>query len=160
MHSRIFQISKKTVEDRISEDRYYDDFVGRIADYVDELDAGGQLESIRWLAEATPGIAVKDAGDATATMTIVDKKAYFAGKFEEFENALRELGKLTLEQFATDDRDLNCRMWLLKEAYEETCAFYVDDYDEEFGLLTFDRFMREADEGSVWYIGTVIDYHC
>ena len=81
MHSRIFQISKKPVEDRISEDRYYDGFVGRIADYVDELDTDGQLESIRWLAE-TPGIRVNNIGDATATITIVDKKAYFAGSWK------------------------------------------------------------------------------
>lgn len=158
MHSRIFQISKKPVEDRISEDRYYDGFVGRIADYVDELDTDGQLESIRWLAE-TPGIRVNNIGDATATITIVDKKAYFAGKLAEFQNALKELEKTNLENFIANSGTVDYGVWQMSEAYEDTFGFYVDDYDEQFGIISFDKFMRKADEGNVWYIGAVIDYH-
>ena len=78
MHSRIFQISKKPIEDRISEDRYYSGFVGQVADYVTEQDADDQLNSISWLAE-TPGIEVKNI-DGVSTITAVDKKAYFAAK--------------------------------------------------------------------------------
>ena len=48
---------------------------------------------------------------------------------------------------------------MASEAYEDTGGFYVDDNDEQFGIITFDKFMRKADEGSVWYIGAVTDYH-
>lgn len=157
MHSRIFQISKKPVEDRISEDRYYDGFVGRIADYVDELDTEEQLESIRWLAE-TPGIRVKDIEGET-TITIVDKKAYFAGKLAEFQNVLKELEKTSLENFIANSGTVDYGVWQMSESYEDTFGFYVDDYDEQFGIITLDKFMRKADEGSVWYIGAVTDYH-
>lgn len=157
MHSRIFQISKKPVENRISEDRYYDGFVGRIADYVDELDTDGQLESIRWLAE-TPGIHVKNV-EGMATITIVDKKAYFAAKLMEFQNALKRLEKISLEDFIANSGALDYGAWQMSEAYEDTFGFYVDDYDEQFGIISFDKFMRKADESNVWYIGAVIDYH-
>ena len=157
MHSRIFQISQNPIEDRITEDRYYDGFVGRVADYVSELDTDDQLNSISWLA-GTPGIEVKNI-DGVATITVVDKKAYFAAKLTEFQNALKKLEKISLEDFIANNRDLDYEVWLAKEAYEEHSSFYVDDYDEFFGLIPFDKFMREADEGSVWYIGTVIDYH-
>lgn len=157
MQGRIFQISKKPVEDRISEDRYYYGFVGKVADYVSELDTDEQLNSISWLAE-TPGIRV-DNIDGMATITVVDKKAYFAAKLTEFKNALKKLEKISLEDFIEHSGALETGMWMASEAYEETSGFYVDDDDEQFGIITLDKFMRKADEGSVWYIGTVIEYN-
>ena len=157
MHSRIFQISKKPIVDTIPAYRYYDSFVGKIADYADELEMDEQLESIRCLAE-TPGIQVKDIEGVT-TMTIVDKKAYFARKLTAFKSVLIELEKTSLEEFIANGIALETGVWTANEAYESTSGFYVEDYDEQFGIISFDKFMRKADEGSVWYIGAVTDYH-
>lgn len=157
MHSRIFQISKKPIVDKIPAYRYYDSFVGKVADYADELELDEQLESIRCLAEETPGIQVKDIEGVT-TMTIIDKKAYFAGKLKAFKSVLKELEKTSLEEFVVNPVALEARVWTANEAYNGTFGFYVDDYDEQFGIIGFDKFMRKVDEGSVWYIGTVIDY--
>ena len=157
MHSRIFQISKRPIEDRISEDRYYYGFVGKVADEVTAQDADDQLNSISWLAE-TPGIEVKNI-DGVSTITAVDKKAYFAAKLMEFQNALKRLEKISLDDFIAHSGALETGIWMASEAYEDTGGFYVDDNDEQFGIITFDKFMRKADEGSVWYIGAVTDYH-
>ena len=157
MHSKIFQISKKPVEDRITEDRYYYGFVGKVADYVSELDTDDQMNAMSWLAE-TPGIEVKNI-DGVATIMIIDKKAYFAAKLMEFQNALKRLEKISLDDFIAHSGALETGIWMASEAYEDTGGFYVDDNDEQFGIITFDKFMRKADEGSVWYIGAVTDYH-
>lgn len=108
MHSKIFQISQKPIEDRISEDRYYYGFVGKVADYVSELDTDDQLNSISWLAE-TPGIRVNNI-DGMATITVVDKKAYFTTKLTEFKNALKRLEKISLDDFIANSGALETGM--------------------------------------------------
>lgn len=164
MHSRIYQISRKPIskEDYITEDRYYDSFVGRIADYVSE-DTSRENDLI-WLTESLSGAAAIE-GDK---LTIVNKKAFFEPRFRRWKSQLSKMSELTLEQFAgmeeIKDSDgsgetLGFIHYMCEEAFNDTSEFYMDDNDEYFGWLTLTNFMREAKDGDVWYLGETFDYH-
>lgn len=157
MHSRIFQISKEpiTSENRIHESRYEDGFVGRIADYVVESESIG--EDIEWLKTCHKGIEVEEKEDGTITMKIVSKEEYFEKSYDEFKSLIEKFKDYTISDF------IDSKNWLdfynFKSSYDEKYGFYVDDNDDYFGTETLDCFMRNAQEGDIYYIGSVFDYH-
>lgn len=159
MHSRLYQISKTPIneDDRITERDMYDgnDFVPIIADYVSEIEEGYDEEDVEWLARLLKEAAEFDG----KTFVITNKKAYFEKKFERFLESIDELKEVaTLETFMDYKfNDLNEAYYSLKDAYDRTCEFYItSDYN---GYETLDSFMRWAEEGERYYIGTVFDYH-
>ena len=155
MHSKIFQISKSPIseDEFIDESKYFDNFVGYIADYVDDL--GANEDCYEWLG-GTPGI---EYHQSDKSITIVDKSAYFSGKYKEFKECLESLSKLSEETFSTSDFEFGMDMYRLKAAYNDEFAFYFDDDGEEFYMRTLDDFMREVSNGDKFYRGNVIDYH-
>lgn len=169
MHSKIFQISINKVKDFITEDRYSDSFVGYVADYVSDLDQDIWKENWNWLSDYAKGaIEIKNN-----MLTIIDKRKFFEGHYAEFKELIKKAEDISLEQFMSNDygieittktgntyktsasslvSNINC-------TFDDKHGFYIDDYDEYYGLKTFDSFMRCVNDGEVFYLGSVIDYH-
>lgn len=137
MHSRIFQISKNGPIDEaefIEESRYYDHYC-------------------KWLG-SLPGITVDPKAKQ---LTIVNKKEYFKNQYERFKTVINDLSQMTEDEFASEEKDFE--MHLLEQAYEDTSSFYVDDNNEQFGIITIDDLVRQSKEGTVYYLGIAFDYH-
>lgn len=154
MHSRIFQVSRAPISRmlKMDESRYEElNFYDEIADYVIySQDVAGDL---RWLGEM-PGLKV-DCDKKI--LKIEDKKAYFASVYERFKKYCTDINDVSLEEFV--DEKLKYKLYSLNSYYDDKFGFYVDDGDIEFGLMTFDSFVRKVKEGSEWHLGTVFDYH-
>lgn len=162
MHSRIFQVSREpiTEENKISEYRYDEGFVGNNGvDYVVPTD--NRQADLEWLTTCHRGIKVETSYDITkkgiTKLTIVSKEEYFEKKFEEFQDGLKKLSDYSLSDFINNANWLD--MYRLKDAYNDEHGFYIDDNDEYHGIATFDEFMRSTQDGDVFYIGDVFDYH-
>ena len=154
MHSRIFQISSEPIEDFITEERYYDGFVGQYADYVATIESETDLlEDLKWLG-SREGISV-DLDKKTVTIT--SKRDYFDKKFDEFKNLIEELKDTTTEEFINGTHDL--KLYQLQSAYENEHGFYIDDNDDYMGLSNIDYWVRNTEENKPYYIGAVFDYH-
>ena len=161
MHSRIFQVSKKPIEETeyLEEERYYDYFVGGVADYVDEVE--DPIEDWNWLNDFSGGTIKIDT--EKKTLTIIDKEAFFEKNYENWKKALDNLSNITLKDFVSnekfDEHSCSYNMWQLNSAYNDKHGFYIDDNDEYFGLVTLPSFMRNRENGEVFYLGNTIDYH-
>ena len=158
MHSRIFQVSENPVpvDERISEDRYYDGFVGSHADYVVtvEYQSDDYRDDLRWIREANNGIKVDIPN---GTITVTSKKEYFDKKHDTFKELASELADITLEDFTSGRQRF--KMHDLTSAYDNKYGFYIDDYDEYAGLTTLDDWVRSVEENKVYYVGSIFDYH-
>ena len=152
MHSRIYQISEKPIEDFIDEYRY--DEWSR-ADYVSLQTSETDIQSdLEWLQTANKGIEVDTENK---TFKITSKKEYFDEKHDKFKELAEELSNTSLEDFISGKEHF--KVYDLKCAYEEKYGFYVDDNDEFIGLTNLDNFVRNAEENKVYYIGRIFDYH-
>ena len=168
MHSRIFQISKNPIKDMITEDRYYDNFVGNIADYVDTPQKRyrkGDIES--FLKASLHDVAIFT--DDNEKFTITNKTAYFEPLYNAWKMNLGLLQDITLNQFSDEDHKptnedpfstLGMLHFRTESSYNDEYGVYVDDNDEYAGLQTLTSFMRHTKNGETYYIGSVIDYHC
>ena len=156
MHSRIFQVSKKriTKDNRIEEWRYEDNFVGRVDDYVVKTEDTDN--DLKWLTTCKKGIKVTKKS-RVITLEIVSKEEYFEQSFEEFKELIKKFNDYTLSDF------IDSKNWFdfyqLKDSYDDKHAFYIDDNDEYFGIATLDEFMRNVENGDIYYIGNTFDYH-
>lgn len=156
MHGRIFQISMTPVteEKRIEEDRYFDGFVGRVADYVSEIEhPEPEYESLR----KALGEAAEFADEGS--FRVANPKKMFEKKHERFLEIAEKLSKTSLDDFASGKIDMD--VFRLNEEYEDKYAYYVDDGDEWFGIVPLDEFVRGCAEKTdqVWHLGAVFDYH-
>ncbi len=156
MHSRIFQVSRRPIDkqDYIDESRYYEGFVGSIADYVDSMSdeaIAEAIESLKWvLGDA---VEFKDR-----SFTVVDKYKFFAPIFANWLKQCRELHDvMDLESFSDDSMSL--KMFGFSQSYNDKYDYYMDDNGEWAGNQTLMDFMRYAKEGDTFYLGNVIDYH-
>ena len=152
MHSRIFQVSENpiTEENSISEYRYDEYLIGQNGiDYV--VESKSRKDDIEWLKN-NKGLEITED-----TIKVVSKKEYFEKSFEEFQEYIEKLSNYTAEDF------MNPQNWLdfyrLKEAYDDQNGFKIDDNDEYFGITSLDNFVRNVEEGKVYYIGKTFDYH-
>lgn len=157
MHSRIFQISKTPIDecDYIEESNYYDHwFTNSVADYVN-----GNTDrnyDIQWLKDCYENKGISFGADDNGEYLVVeDKTKFFSKRFEVFKDATNKLSVTTLDDFISGE--CGSSLYSLKSAYNDKFGFYVED--EDFGLETFDGFMRYAAVGTKYYIGTTIDYH-
>ena len=156
MHSRIFQISSKPIDEKnyINEDRYYSHdtgFVGSVADYVV---ASNEPSDYEWL-NSQPGISVDLRN---MTFKLVSKEDYFRASYKDFKDHLAEAEQMTFEDFICGRSTKT--FVLLANSYEDRYAVYVDDIDECNGLITLDDFVRNSENGTVWHLGATINYHC
>ena len=157
MQSRIYQISENPIDktDYIEESNYWDHwFRNSVADYVNgDTD---RESDINWLKHCydNKGLSfgVDDGGEY---FIIEDKFKYFAKSFETFQQALKELSEVTLDDFVNGL--CGGRVYTIKAAYDDDLGFYVDGDDT--GMQTFDDFIRYNSNGTKFYIGATIDYH-
>ena len=157
MHSRIFQISTNPIdeEDYIGEHYYYDHwFTNSIADYVSE--STDRSDDIEWLKDCYEDKGISFGKDNCGQYLIVtDVRKYCQLRFDRFHELLKELLKVTIDDFANGKCGI--QMYRLKEAYEDKHSFYVDIDGED--LITLDEFVRHANAGIKFYIGATISYH-
>ena len=153
MHSRIFQVSLKPINesDYKTEFDYIDVdswFLRSIADYVN--DNTDRDDDIDWLISCVQGI---DFGkDEFGEYFIIRNKCdYFERSFIEFKDTMLKMN-CTLEEFS---KGLP-QMYLIQNAYNDEYGFYADVDGE---LLTFDSFIRLCVTDEKYYIGKTIDYH-
>lgn len=154
MHSRIFQISKEPKAESILESRYEEYFVPSIADYV--VKVTDVKDDYKWLAQFCKGIKIETKDNVT-TLTIVSKKEYFEKFFNDFKELIKKFNEYSIDEFMDEKSYFD--MHELKRAYDNKYGFYIDDNDEYFGLTTFDNFMRNVNDGDVYYLSNVFDYH-
>ena len=154
MHSRIYQISSEPIkEENLIEEYRYDEW--NRADYVVKETSETDIESdLEWLQTANKGITVDTKAK---TIVITSKKEYFDEKHDKFKELLEKLQDVTLEEFISTKNHFTVED--LKDAYEDKHGFYVDDNDEWIGLTNLDNWVRNAEEGKVYYIGNIFDYH-
>lgn len=169
MHSCIFQVSSTPISegDRVDEDRYVDRFIGSVADYVDELTGESHDHAIEWLKVCLEGAVKIEDGK----LIIINRMKYLKAMYLRFLDALNSLmNNVSEDSFAGNNRDaadaidyahsVDFLMYQLKNAYKDECGFYMDDNDEKLGNVPLIEFMRNAKDGEVYYLGSVMDYHC
>ena len=156
MHSRIYQISEKPITEFTDEYRYEEDFVGNHADYVVgvEYDSEDYMADLKWLRNVTEGLEVNLK---EKPITVINKKQYFSEKHDKFQELLEKLQNITLEEFSSRARYFD--ILDLKSAFDDEYSFYVDDNDEFCGITTLDNWVRNAEEGKKYYVGSIFDYH-
>ena len=154
MHSRIFQVSTKPIQevDYIEESDYWDHwFTREWADYVsDDCDRN---DDIGWLESCYGKKGIEFGTDDNGEYIIIkSKQEYFADKFKQYAEVLDKLKQYTLDDFVNGFHE----MWSLKNLYEDKYGFYADADGE---LMTFDNFIRECETEEKYYIGGTLDYH-
>ena len=157
MHSNIIQLSKEPLVnplDYIAPWKYEDDFIGRVADYVAPCD---RKKSLNWIFCAGEEFGVSYDAQAE-TLTIADRQAYFREKYDRFIHIAEKVCRISFGNFCISDGLTETYMSLLRDSFDNETGLYVDS--DEFGLVTFDRFMRCAEAGVPYHIGNVLDYHC
>lgn len=159
MHSRIFEISRTPIdpEDYLKEYSIPDGFCGAIADYVDE--DTDRKSDIEWLMQYLNGAATYSEEDDSLSFQPKAMKKVFSAKYIAFRESLNDLSSVSEEVFfgESHDRDLSMMMYRLKEAYSNEFGFYI--YSHDWGLLTLDEWLRDADPSEKYYIGGTLDYH-
>lgn len=155
----IYQISREPISEveYLTESKYYDNFVGYITDYVND-DTDRELD-IQNLIDILENIAdVQTSEDNQVFFIIKNKELYFEETFDNFKECAEKLSKINLEEYSTDGIT-SSMMNELNRCYSYKYGTYIDDNGEEFGLITLDDFLRQAQNGDKFYIGATIGYH-
>lgn len=150
MHSRIFQMSVNPIDktNYISEDDLPEYFFNEIADYAHESQ-NSRKDDIIWFTESTCNI-FKYINDNKIKLT--QKENYFSSRYEYFKETLKALNDITLEDFKR-----NINLYELKMSADDDYGFYIFD---DNGLHTMDDWIRNnSTENTIYYIGTILDYH-
>jgi len=152
MHSTIFQLEEKPLrfeEDFATEEDFYEDFVGSVADYVsDDIDRD---EEIQYFIEDLEKYGITyNPEDQSIIFHEGFKESYFTEKFFKLKEAVQEL---TLEDFIKD----TLKVWEIKNLIDKKYGRYI--YSGSM-WMTIDEFIRYyMEEGKKYYIGSVLDYH-
>ena len=147
-HSRIFELSKDKIDkDDYLTASYFDEgsFVGEIAEYTS--DSEDRDADIDWLKKVTDGV-FEITKDGKVRFLNGGKVKYFANRYNSFMAKVRDM---TIEQFSSGSYDA----YVLREIIDDKFSFYV--YADN-GLDTLDSFIRDAAEGTEYYIGGIVDY--
>lgn len=99
MHSRIFQISKETIDvsDYIEASDIPEGFQSGIADYV--VDVEDRTAELKCLMESFTGIFVPESGKDSFRIAPNGKKAYFNGGYKRFRELCALMLTTTMEAF-------------------------------------------------------------
>ncbi|MBE3579097.1 MAG: hypothetical protein IMW83_04385 [Caldanaerobacter subterraneus] len=152
MHGTIIQLEEKPLrfeEDFACEEDFYDDFVGVIADYVnDDVD---RTEEIRYFIEKLKEFGiVYNEKEQSITFLKGFKEKYFATKFLKLKEAVENLD---FEDFVKD----TYKVWEIQNLIDKKYGTYIYIKGEWMTLDTFIRYVLK--EGVKYYIGSVLDYH-
>ena len=166
MHSRIYELKKnKEDENNLEETSIECSDMDRYGiDYVAEMDASDTANSIEWLKGCYQDAIEIDM--AAGTLRFTDPKKLMRSSFSEFQEALKNLSNMTIDDFVKEYPENNIMngigfaMWQLNNAYADHSGFYI--YTEN-GLKPLNAFVRgfvgDITE-QTFYIGNVMDYHC
>lgn len=149
MHSRMVQLSTNP-EDPVTEDMFYDNFVGEVAGYIGEADPDERDQDLDWIFPASAFEVDKKAG----TVTIQNRMAYFKGRFAEWRREYDSLGGISLETFASPE--IESKLFTLRMSCDNKFDVYITDGTGCY--QTLDSWLRHTQDGSVWYIGAILDY--
>jgi len=159
VHSRIFQITTKPVQDTefISESSLSEHwFVREIADTVStDNDRTEDIRHLRsWLEPRN--VAVFDAAGDSFTVLPCGAEAYFAGAYDAFIAARASTLSMGLADFAHGG-EFSKAMRLMGNSFNDRFGYYVSS--DEFETITFDEFIRSTEAGTRYFIGGTLDYH-
>ena len=154
MQSNIIELGYSPIEkdERVEESTFYEDFVGTIADYVDEIkEEGDRKECIKcFVGSMGPDIVTFDEKAESITFSEDAKRLYFKNAYHEF---MMMTLKLTLTDFATTDLKPYKLSKLIENKYDY--YIYIDG-----SYYTLDYFMRIiAEPGKPYYFGGIVKYH-
>ena len=84
------------------------------------------------------------------------KKRYFKNRFSAFQEALKNLNTISLEQFITDTGRISKDLFYLQDSFLSTsdCHFLLEDGR----LLPIDAFFRTAEAKKPYYIGSIMEF--
>lgn len=155
MHDKIIQISDEPIDedDYIDESKFYDHwFLVNIADYIQDVPSSERRSVIKNFLDR-PGLKYNHNKD---TLTIIDKRLYFEYKYDEFKKCIEEIREWSIDDFSSNDP--NFIFIKLKDMYEDKYGTYIYDTKDRC-LYCLDEWIRDSDDGDVFYVGNVIDYH-
>ena len=147
MHSRVFQMSTEP----LTVDDYAEDYELADMGKADYVIASDRDDDIAWLKECSPGIEISDDN---SYLVVSSKEEYFKNNYEKFLEAVKEASTMPLSLF------ISCQsfstVYRIESSYEEEYSFRVllDDC-----VYSFDDFVRTAEEGKKYFIGSTFDYH-
>ena len=156
MHSRIFQISTRPIEDDFLTPSSLYDNSSDFADYIgDELEGNERLECIEHLAETLSDLFDYDKADGT----LIYKGL---GTFlDDWANAIKEQANA----INADNILKNLNLYKLESILNRThrniyYRFYSEDYNNYAGPASdLIEWLNTLEKGTRLYIGSVIDYH-
>jgi hypothetical protein len=158
-HERIYQITTKP----LSSDEYITEFdfiehwfIGTIADYVTsrDVDRNEKIQNLRNSLEEKQVVVFES--DDSFILLPGGKEKYFQNEFKKFTEAAKKAANITLEEFAGSSYAAEI-VRHISTSFCEKFGNYVSS--NEFDTIPFDRFIREAEIGTRYYINGVIDYH-
>ena len=152
MHSKILQLTRQKIPMNkwIEYDKYFDGFVGEIADYTNACIGKDRRKVIENLK--IPGCLIDTDNE---TVIVKSRAEYFEEKWKTFVEMAEDFSKWTLEDFMKNSfgpLNMYCE-------YNEKFSLYCDDTEDHGCLLTFDEWMRSVQDGQTFYIGGIVDYH-
>lgn len=152
MHSKIIELSKKPVEERVSETQFYDGFSGWIADYVADVDDDVRGDVISDFKE---GFSSSYGDDLVA----IDKNTI---TFKEgFKDAYATKMLECLKDIVSKADIKSIRNGMTRYAIEETLGDPFGFYIYEEGCLFRENcwLTQNLEEDVPYYFGGVVDYH-
>lgn len=172
MHKRIYQLSTSPIEKDefiTIEDISYApfNFVGEIADYVDDIpeaqSSSAYVELYRSLAHANNikpfSVNMTKLSGAPEVIMFGEgfREAYFTEKFKRFRDVLDRLSGVDLDGFSNNiHAGVPFLIFRLNNTYNEKYGHYIWIDDD---LLTLDEFARSCELNTPYYFGNVLDYH-
>ena len=159
MYYNIYQVGEKPIDKKgyITADSFSDhDFIGRIADYVDNVDDRNyEIKMLaEWLAENRLGKVESNILTLNGYMLLSN---YFYEKYKEFQKTAQSLCSIDERQFM-DFYYTSELVFYLTRNFNNERGIYIYQKDQE--LITMDEFLRTARVDTPYYIGGVCKYHC
>ena len=165
-HEVILQVSKKPIKKQdyfVADDFYYEcrNVIGSGVDYIRDMSKEEMKESLEWL-EFLPDCYSENAikFDAKArTMTILSKEAYFKQRYEKVKQACQKIIDDGFDAFAGTGRTFSFFRSLNDIEYYGNDRYGLQISEYAGDTTCIDTFIREANDGDVYYFGAVIDFH-
>ena len=152
-HSRIFEVSWEPLpeSDWVGADEFTENgFVGSVADYTVGINEEERHKSVERLNKHVLGTLeiVPEGSNYKLTLLPNGKEEYFGHRL----NSLKSLiYNMSIEEFCRD-----VVAFQMQEEINKRHSFYI--YSDGY-YQTLDNFIRDLNEGEVYYICGVIDYH-
>ena len=158
MFSNIYQIGEKPISEKeyITADSFSThDFVGKIADYVKNIDDRKyEIEKLaEWLANNRLG---KMKGHTLTLSGYMLLSNYFYERYKRFKQAARSLCAIDERQFM-EFASISDLIFTVGSQFNDEHGNYI--YQEGHELITMDEFLRTAKVDTPYYIGGICEYH-